>query len=449
MIGNQKNKIGALIVMIIAVIAFSGLALADDFVPDQQNPGPQLALDVLWVKIDGNTVQDNAVISEDVKRGETLDISVKTQANADVEDITVSAQIFGDEHNALDDKSETFDVVNQTRYTTELSLRLPDNMQQDYYDLRVIVADRNSALKVYNYNLKIDTKRHAIVIKDLTLNPANEVVAGRALLATVRVRNMGEKDEDSVKVSVEIPGLNQYVSDYVDDLESEDSASSEEMYLRVPQNAKNGEYEGKVVVTYDDETKDVIKTFTVKVVGGEETQAGTSTDSTTVPVTTPKTTIVIGPETQDTPRGQGGAIYPVTITNNGKESKSYTIEVSGVDSFGTVKVSPSTLTVVNSGATESVYIYVAASEEATAGQHTFTVKVKSGSDTLLTQPMTANVVEAEGAGSWESVKTALIVALIVLVVVLIVLAVLVAFKAMKKGGDDELSEEQTTAQTYY
>src|SRR3989344_5549154 len=152
---NKTSIIQALFMMILAITAFSGLALADDFVPDQQNQGPTLPVKVLWVKINGNTVEDNAVISEDIKRGQKIDVSVKVEAYADVNDLTVEAQIFGDEHNNIEDSSETFDVENETRYTIDLELSLPDNMEQDLYDLRVFISDRNSALEPYNYNLKI------------------------------------------------------------------------------------------------------------------------------------------------------------------------------------------------------------------------------------------------------------------------------------------------------
>ena len=448
--GNKTSAILTLFVMILTITAFSGLVSADDFVPDQQNQGPTLPVKVLWVKINGDTVEDNAVISEDIKRGQKIEVSVKVEAFADANDITIDAEISGDEHNDIEDDSETFDVENQTRYTQDLELTLPDDMDQDNYYLTVSVADRHHAPQVYNYRLKIDTQRHAVTIKDMILNPAHEVMAGRALLSTVRVKNVGEKDEDSVKVSVEIPDLNAYVSDYVDDLEAGDSASSEEMYMRIPTNALSGTYEGQVVVEFDDGYKEITETFTIKVVGDNSpVDSGNDNDGNADSGSEAKTQITIGPEVQDTPRGQSGAIYPFTIQNNGAQSASYTVEVTGVESFGTTKVSPSTLVVVNGKDSETVYVYVAASEEASLGQHTFGVAIKSNDETLLTQPMTANVVEPEGkSGAWETVKVALEIGLGVLVIILIILALVVAFRNMK-DNEEGPEEDMTAGQTYY
>ena len=40
------------------------------------------------------------------------------------------------------------------------------------------------------------------IIKDVVLSPEGKVQQGRALLATIRVKNMGEKDEDGLHLNL-------------------------------------------------------------------------------------------------------------------------------------------------------------------------------------------------------------------------------------------------------
>ena len=117
----------------------------------------------------------------------------------------------------------------------------------------------NSATVEKTYELDIGTQRHSVEIRDVVLSPNTEVKAGRALLATVRVRNRGEQAEDGVKIVVSIPKLGVSAADFIDRLEKEgdkdDQATSEEMFLRIPDDAETGKYTVRVEVFYDDMDK--------------------------------------------------------------------------------------------------------------------------------------------------------------------------------------------------
>ena len=155
-----RGKVFGLFMILIAVMAvFSAAVFAEDFDPDDFNPGEVLPIDVLWVKINGDTIEDTALIGEETLRNKEMEVRVKIQGYADVEDVTVEAEIFGDEHFEISDQSETFDVLNNTRYTKEMELKLPSIMDKDDYNLRVTVAGRTGALKVYNYFLRVSAEK--------------------------------------------------------------------------------------------------------------------------------------------------------------------------------------------------------------------------------------------------------------------------------------------------
>ncbi len=455
---GSKMKTAFVLFALLAVLLFSSTAQAIEYEnrtdgnftrndnEDVLNQGDLPDLSVIWVKINGDIVENGDEIRLNLERDQEVEVKVEVMANNDVDDVTVEAQIFGDEHENIADSSKTFDAENQTLYIKELDLELPDLMERDDYDLRVTVAGRTGAVKTYSYPLKIDTKKHAVLIKDIVFNPSNEVKAGRALLTTVRVKNVGSEDEDSVKVKVEIPDLHIQSVDYIDELESEDSVSTEEMYMRIPSTAESGDYEAVITIEYDDGYEETEKSEMVSVVGEEtptqpaenETPSGESVK------------ITAGPQTQDTVRGQGGVIYPVSVTNPASEAKSFSLGVTGVESFGTVKVSPSTLLVVEPGKTETFYVYVSAKEDSTLGSHTFGVQVKKDGNVLKEFPLSTNVVEGEGQDDtgWDSVKKGLLVGLVVLIVLLVILGLIIGFNKLK-GGDDEEELEEGASQTYY
>ena len=82
--------------------------------------------------------------------------------------------------------------------------------------------------------------------------PSSSVTAGQALLATVRVENQGEKDEQDVRVDVAIPALELSGSDYLDEVEANDEEETEEIFMRVPLCAQSGAYDAEVTLTFDE-----------------------------------------------------------------------------------------------------------------------------------------------------------------------------------------------------
>jgi len=429
------KTIGIFLILLVSIFAVP--VLAGNF---GENPG----IDVLYVKINGDEVTDNESVRTQIERGNELDIVVKLQSDSNytMKDVEVSAFITGFEYNdnpneRLSDTTEPFDVDPNVVYTKKLTLKLPNVVEKDNYKLRVVVSDRYSSLKVFNYNLQIDAVRHAIQIKDVTLSD-DEIKAGRALIAVVRLKNIGDRTEEDVKVKVEIPALGVSATDYINEIESDESKSTEELYLRIPSNAKEGSYTVKTTLTYDNDHEKETREDSIKVLAAEEAVVGGTTNA-----SQEKVIVSVDSQTKVVTRGEGGAIFPVTITNEGTTAKSFTIEVDGVD-WATVKMSPSNVVVLNPGETKAVYLYVAANEDASIGEHMFSVSVKSGDKVLETATFKADVIEAQPTKE-SNVKTVLTWVLIVLIAILIVVGVIVAVQKARKP--EEPGTDLT--QTYY
>lgn len=395
------------------------------------------------VKVDGDEIDPSGANSVRVlDRDNELVVKVKVSATADVENAQIEAALRGYDHDDLiEDISDVFDMKAGRTYVKTLKVNLPDRLDKDQYKLRIRVDDRDGDTTQESYDLEIENERHDLTIKDVLFSPTNEVMSGRALLTTVRIKNLGMVDEDEgVKVSVSIPALGISAADYVDEVEEDESTTSEELYLRVPKCSPAGVYDAVVAVEYDDGDEVEKLTKQIRVVEDENCDAMQDEK--------PKTIITVGPTSQDVAMGEGGVIYPLTITNAGSVAKTYVVNVDGYQDWAEVRVSPANIVVLQGGEAKALYVYVSAKEEAAEGEHMFSVAVQSGTETLKQFALKANVTEGEDAGKGMDVKNVLLIGLLVLVVLLVILGLIIGFGKLK-GDDSDFDDEDESGETYY
>jgi len=387
------------------------------------------------VKINGDVFESGDSLV--VEKGDTIKIRVKLQAAQDEKNIQVLADIVGYEYSTkekLSDLTPVFDLnANDTVYK-DLELKIPDKADKDYYDLRIRVATRTGTAFEGLYRLHIIGARHNVVIKDVIFTPESKIVSGRALLTVVRVKNTGELDEDGIKIRVSIPELGLSAADYIDELEAGESTSSEELYLRIPQCTKSGNYNVKVELIYNEGYADVTQSYSIYV-EEEESCKPISIPPTVVE----KTVITSSQEVQEVFVGGQGAVYPITITNLGTTAQTYVISVDAP--WASVKVSPSNVLVIGAGETKTAYIYVTPNPTASVGEQIFTAKIMVGDQEKIVT-MKAMVKKAVAT---DNLRKGLEIALIVLLVILIIVGIIVGLSKIK--GSEEHEEERT--QTYY
>ena len=196
------------------------------------------------------------------------------------------------------------------------------------------------------------------------------------------------------------------------------------MFLPIPASTAEGDYEIKVTAMYDDLRETVTKTGTVHVVADSKF-AGSD-----------KLVLAVGPSTQTVATGKT-ATYGVALTNAGTTSKAYTLEAVTGD-WATASFSDN-LVVLEPGKNKVVYVNVAVSGDAAAGNHVASVAVKAGDEVLETVSLNANVVAGEDG---VSLRNGLELALIVLVVLLVLIGLIIGFSRLRKDDEDE-------EQTYY
>jgi uncharacterized membrane protein len=153
-------------------------------------------------------------------------------------------------------------------------------------------------------------------------------------------------------------------------------------------------------------------------------------------------TVITVPESQDLAIGTTGAVYPVMISNLGSTAKTYTLTATGAESWGTVRFDPGAVVIVQPESVKTVYMYVAANENAQAGAQVFKLSVDGQGESKQVL-LSANVKDGV-AKSYDGLRRGLEIGLIVLVIVLIILGLIIGFNKLRGGKDDE-----EDSQTYY
>jgi uncharacterized membrane protein len=423
----MKTKLmGLLTIFLVGILAICSIASA--------------TITINEVQFDGNSLGNGSNQITDAERGNTVEVKVTAISDTDVSNVQTEAYMRCYEHSDLvQDISDVFDMKANVTYVKKLTLTLPQRMDQDRYQLRVRVEGRDQTAAFNDYDMLVDTSRHLIDIKDAVFSPEGSVMAGRALLTSVRVKNYGQQDEDGIKIEVSVPDLGISASDYIDTLNAGDSTSSEDLYLRIPSCAKAGTYDATIKVTYHDGDDEVTKSDKVTVTEDETCTVGSQQTTAAV---AEKPSIIYDSSAQEITSGGAGGIYALTISNPTGLAKTVTIGVSGTDVFGTARVSPSNVIVLGAGETKTAYVYVTADKDAKAGQYSFAATVAGLGATSQQITLAANVVK--GTSNVDTLKQALEIGLVVLVVILVVLGLIIGFNKLKKNDD---SEEEP--QTYY
>ncbi|MBS3095207.1 hypothetical protein J4231_00860 [Candidatus Woesearchaeota archaeon] len=388
-----------------------------------------------------------------VERGQDSTVEVYLKGNGSSDNVKVKVYIGGYEYDDVEAVSEIFEVEPGVSYRKVLSLSIPEDLEaSDDYTLRVKVYDDDDEIE-NNYILRIKEARHDVEIQDVIIKPDTRIDAGRPLFVTVRAENLGAKKEEDIKVTVSIPELGISARDYIDELaadedsdndedneDEEDSMSSNEILLRIPEDAKTGSYELLVKVEYNRGHSVVTKKEIVSVNGVDSTKEPAEPAKkaeTVVSVDSTSKTVV-----QDSEVG-----YKVMLANLGSEQVLYSVEVAGEQLFADSRVEPSFVT-VQPDKTGEFAVYLKAKPDASEGKHSFTVRVKSGNEVLQELSLSADVskksvVSTDSLFSGD-VKQAVLIGLVVLVVVLIIVGLVIAFS--RKNGDEPGAGE---GQSYY
>ncbi len=382
--------------------------------------------------------------SLDVERGEILEIEVYLEANATKDDLRVTAKLMGYEYGSVSDSTEMFSIDEGRTYKKTLTIYVPEDIDSsEEYTLRIEASDKTDMV-TEEFSLFIDESRHNLAIYDVLLNPSSTIGAGNSLFVTVRLENLGEKEENDIKITASIPELGVSTVNYLDELNTEtqeenedhlrqDNSKQMDLLLRIPADAATGTYTVQIDVEYDRGHSFLTRSLDLNVEG--VTQG-------------PGAQTVINSDSSSKTVNAGEAVeYKVMMANLGLEPGVYSVSVDGVSAWGEATVQPSFLTVMPDS-TGEVTILVTPYDSAETAAYTWVAKVSLGTDVLSELVFTTRVEAEEIVRTNDTVKSVLTAIFFILLIVLVALAVIIAFRKVR--GDDE--DEETSAlegQTYY
>ena len=412
----MKRLLGTLTMMLVMLFSIN-LVAAQDF-------------DISKVEVNDVTATElgDAVF---VEAGSDVEVEVFIDGNGSSDSVRVKAWIGGYEYDEIEDRTDIFEVEPNVDYKKTLNLYIPEDIDaSDDYTLHVEVFDDDNNVEK-EFTLRLQERRHFLNIQDIILRPSS-VEAGRSLFATVRVENLGDKKEEDIQVNVAIPELGVSARDYIDELvpqentdddDEETSASSNEIFLRIPSDAKSGDYNLVVEVVYN-RGHDIVTGRAKVVVEG-------------VSVVKEDSLVNIDSQSKTVNPGEQ-VIYKVMVANMGDVVQRYSLEISGESLWATSRVDPLFVS-VKPGETAELNALLTVKEDSPAGRNSFLARVRSGEDLVKEFSLSADV--SNGANFGEGTRKALTVVFGVLVVLLIILGLVVAFNRMK--GSEGEGEEGT------
>jgi hypothetical protein len=403
-------------------VTTDGNSMTEAFLFGSEKDTQGLGLLIESVEMNGNTVADSETIQ--VMNGESLDVDFRISALENFDDARLMIFIEGYEHSPIVASTEIFQMVAGKTYFKSLSVNLPADMDtQAEYKIRVAGANDLSGITYKEYTVYVDTDRHRVDVVDLVMTPSSGVEPGQNIIANVRMKNRGQKNQDSVKVTVQIPELGVSESSYVSNLNNDEVATSDDMLLFVPEDAAAQEYEVKVSLSYDDGYTSSSKSYALNVLSPR--------------VASEKNLLVSFKNNANLVANQATS-FEVVVANPNENSRPISV-VAMDNAWADVEVSP-TLAMVQGGAS-ATYTVTVTPKSAIAGEKELPLLIKEGTKVVNEFSVDTYVEGSDSSVNWTNIVLAAL--LIIAIIVLLSLVITIA----KRKNEDE--DEVSSTEEYY
>lgn len=382
-------------------------------------------LGLIIEEIEVNSAEITRLETLQVLNGELLDVEIRFTATENFDDARMRISLDGYEHGVIDDSTDIFQVVEGKTYVKTLQVPLPADIDsEEDYILRIFGANDLSGITYKELTLYVDTQRHRVDVLDLIMTPSSGVEPGQNIIANVRLKNRGQKEQDSVKVSVEIPQLGVSESSYVSNLDKDESITSDDMLIFIPENAQAGQYAVYATLAYNDGYTETAEAFSITILAPQ--------------VVPEKNLLVSFKNNIDLGAGEERT-FEVVVANPNEESKPISLTVQD-NSWANVEVTP-TLNMVQGGSSD-VFTVTVTPKSSIDGERDLVLFVKDGADTISEVRVNTYVEGTEGI---SVINIVLAVLLIIAIIVLLALVVAIA----RRRGEEDRDDDVSTNEEYY
>jgi len=342
---------------------------------------------------------ENPDEGEEFKPGEEINIEAEVD-NAYTKDlyVYVKAYLYNmDEGKEVESaSSEYVKVKDGDSEKFELSLKVPSDVDEnDKYRLYVKAYKKGGEDEhciIDSIDIDIEREEDSLAINDLVASKTEGLKAGEEIAVTVDVQNTGTADQEDVIVELSEPELGINVqsepfelSEYGED----DDSYVANLRVKIPEDAKAGEYKLKVYLHYASE-KDVAGVIELKV-----TEGGNKKSPGGITVTPENSKMSVKP-------GQKVAL-PILIENKGEEKAEFTLDVTNTGLWSKVIGIESPKELYN-GDVYHAYVYIQVKEDAELGVHDLRINLRN-SDGLLQSKLVSFTVEGSQSAEEEAEST--------------------------------------------
>jgi len=382
-------------------------------------------LDLLVERIDvnGQRLADGDILQ--VENGETVDVSIRFEAEQNVDDARLQTFIEGYEHATIEDSTEIFSAREGRTYVKDMSLELPDDMDSEQdYKLRIAGANDLSGLTYEEFDLYVDTQRHRVDIDDIEMTPSGGVEAGQNMIANVRMNNRGQMSQQSVKAIFEVPELGIKESNYISNLDSGEVATSDDLLVYMPSDAEEGEYTAEVTVEYNNGYDSTTEEYTVNVLS---------------PTVEQEEDIVLSYRDQEEIVAGEDNEIEVVAANPSDVSRAISIASANND-WADVDVSPSMAMI--SGGSDRAYTITVTPDSDVEGERDLELDLKEGDELKSTFTINTNVVAGEEEPTELNLVNIAIAALLVLAIIILLALIVAIVKRRGRREEDDFDREE-------
>ncbi|MEK6984037.1 MAG: hypothetical protein AABX33_05665 [Nanoarchaeota archaeon] len=416
-----------------------GLAMEDN---GKEGIARGLDISIDSVELESQALAENennfVVIGNNQKE---LDLSVKLTSLDNVNDAHIDAVLAFENGDVVADATATFDVNKNQNAVRKLELPLIGSFGQNSFKLKVRIIDAEGDSEEKLYGLKISQKKFPFIMSSISLSPEDNIEAGKNLIVKLRFKNLGVVPLDGINAKVSIPELGTSSTKFVDNMKNSGKFSdvSEDFIIKILDNAETGTYTLKSEISSQFGPESEEKEMPIFVLGKEEQKKEVVNEKLVINVPIVK---------QDIKNDGSEVIYPLALTNQGRDTNAYTILLDGANWAG-LRLAESNMVVLKPKDSKTINVY-ASSKGNTIGEQIFLVTIKSNGEVLKDISLKGNVIEVRGLLA-ANLKHMLELALIGFAVLLAAIGIFIGIKNYIQGNS-RVSEEipdQEQGEAYY
>ena len=332
--------------------------------------------------------------SDDFKPGDIIpiEVDVDNEGQNDIR-VQVEAFLFSDNRNIADTSSATKRIDEKEDENFKLRLRIPldqeDIDENDELTLFIKAFDDefeqlNCVQERQMVDIQLDDEDIIVDEEETKIFP-QAGVCGDVVSASVKVVNIGDQENDNVRVRVEVPALR--IREESDKFtleefnEGEDNTAVRQFRLKIPDDAQPRKYSMRVVADFEGGSDTLTVPFDVLSCNKPGSIPGQ-------PQLNP-VSITIGENAITTKQGAIVTI-PVTVVNNGAERMTYIVSVTNIEDFADSSTKKVT---VLPGKQSTALMDVIVRERTEEGTYSATVVVRDGPTTISSKNVQVTVGE--------------------------------------------------------